>query len=92
MSEDTAQQVLVEEAGFISPFKSCKYVASDPFAQTLSDYMAAGKTSAWHWLNMKEGYAQNFTGQVFADYAAGNLDADGFVKTYKQVTEACYAQ
>lgn len=92
MSEDTAQQVLVEEAGFISPFKSCKYIASDPFAQTLSDYMAAGKTSAWHWLNMKEGYAQNFTGQVFADYAAGNLDTDGFVKTYKQVTEACYAQ
>ena len=92
LSEDEGQQVLVEEAGFISPFKSCKYVASDPFAQTLSDYMAAGKTSAWHWLNMKEGYAQNFTGQVFADYAAGNLDADGFVKTFKQVTEACYAQ
>lgn len=29
---DTAQQVLVEEGGFISPFASCTYVASDPFA------------------------------------------------------------
>ena len=90
-SESTAQQVLVEEAGFISPFKSCTYVASDPFAQTIIDYQTAGKTSAWHWLGMKEGLAQNFTGQVFNDYAAGRLDAAGFVKTMQQVVQACYA-
>lgn len=90
-SESTAQQVLVEEAGFISPFKSCTFVASDPFAQTIIDYQGAGKTSAWHWLGMKEGLAQNFTGQVFNDYAAGRLDAAGFVKTMQQVVQACYA-
>lgn len=90
-SEDTAQKVLVEEAGFISPFKSCKYVASDPFAQTIVDWQAEGKTSAWHWLGMKEGLAQNYTGQVFSDYAAGNLDRDGFVKTMQQVITACYS-
>lgn len=90
-SEDTAQQVLVEEAGFISPFTSCKYVANDPFAQTIVDYQTAGKTSAWHWLSMKEGLAQNYTGQVFNDYAAGNLDQEGFVKTMQQVIQACYA-
>jgi raffinose/stachyose/melibiose transport system substrate-binding protein len=90
-SEDEAQQVLVEEAGFVSPFESCTYVASDPFAQTISDYVAAGKTSAWHWLNMKEGIAQNYTGQIFADYAAGSLDADSFVTVMQQVIQACYA-
>lgn len=90
-SEDTAQQVLVEEAGFISPFTSCKYVANDPIAQTIVDYQTAGKTSAWHWLSMKEGLAQNYTGQVFNDYAAGNLDQEGFVKTMQQVIQACYA-
>lgn len=90
-SEDKAQKVLVEEAGFISPFKSCTYVASDPFAQTIVDWQGEGKTSAWHWLNMKEGLAQNYTGQVFSDYAAGNLDRDGFVKTMQQVIETCYA-
>lgn len=90
-SEDTAQQVLVEEAGFISPFTSCKYVASDPFAQTIVDWQAAGKTSAWHWLNMKEGIAQNYTGQVFADYAAGSLDAEKFVEVMQQVCASCYA-
>lgn len=90
-SEDKAQQVLVEEAGFISPYNSCEYVASDPFAQTIVDYQSAGKTSGWHWLGMKEGLAQNYTGQVFNDYASGNLDKDGFVKTMQQVIQACYA-
>lgn len=91
MSEDAAQKVLVEEAGFISPFKSCTYVASDPFAQAMVDYISAEKTSSWHWLDMKEGYAMNYTGQVFADYASGALDTEGFIKTIQQVSEACYA-
>ncbi len=90
-SEDKAQQVLVEEAGFISPFVSCKYVANDPFAQTIMDYQTAGKTSSWHWMSMKEGLAQNYTGQVFSDYAAGNMDADGFIKAMEQVLQSCYA-
>ncbi len=90
-AEDKAQQVLVEEAGFISPFNSCTYVASDPFAQTIVDYQSAEKTSGWHWLGMKEGLAQNYTGQVFSDYAAGNLDTEGFVKTMEQVIQGCYA-
>ena len=91
LTTDAAQEVLVNEGGFISPFKSCSFVASDPFAQTISDYNAAGKTSSWHWLNMKEGYAQNYTGQVFADFAAGSMDKDSFVTTFMQVTESAYA-
>jgi len=82
---------LVEEAGFISPFKSCEYVASDPFAQTITDYQEAEKTSAWHWLYMIEGLAQNYTGQIFGDFAAGNLDVDGFVSTMQQVLQSAYA-
>ncbi len=92
MSEEKAQEVLVMEAGFISPYKSCTYIANDPFAQTISDYTTAGKTSAWHWLNMTDGYAQNYTGQVFADFASGSLDKDKFISTFKQVTEQAYAQ
>lgn len=92
MSEDTAQQVLVEEAGFISPFTSCTYVADDPFAATVSEYIAAGKTSPWHWLNMVEGLAQNYTGQVFADFAAGSLDTETFVSVMQQQCAAAYAE
>ncbi len=91
LTTDEAQEVLVMEAGFISPFKSSKYVATDPFAQTVSDYIAAGKTSNWHWQSTKEGLAQNYLGQVFNDYAQGKLDVDQFVSTCEQVCAACYA-
>lgn len=92
MAGDEAQEVLVMEAGFISPYKSCTYVANDPFAETISEYTAAGKTSAWHWLEMTDGYSQNYTGQVFADFASGTLSKDEFISTFKQVTENAYAQ
>ena len=90
-SEDKGQQILVEQAGFISPFASCKYVASDPFAETISEYTAAGKTSAWHWLNNKEGLAQNALGVVFQTFASGGMDTEGFVKAMQQVCAQYYA-
>lgn len=91
LTTDEAQEVLVMEAGFISPFKSSKFVANDPFAQTIADYVAAGKTSNWHWQGMKEGIAQNYTGQVFNDFAQGSLDVEGFVAVMSQVCADCYS-
>ncbi len=91
LTTDAAQEVLVMEAGFISPFKSSTYVADDPFAQTITDWLAAGKTSGWHWLNMKEGLAQNATGQVFGMYAQGQLDAQGFADAMASVIADYYA-
>lgn len=89
---DPGQKILVEEAGFISPFKSCTYVADDPFAQAISDYTAAGKTSGWHWLQTKDGLAQNAIGQVYADFASGSIaDADAFTSTMQQVLTQYYA-
>ena len=90
LTTDAAQEVLVMEAGFISPFNSSAYVATDPFAQTIVDYQNAGKTSGWHWLGNKEGLAQNYTGQVFNDYAQGNLDTDRFVQVMQQVCATAY--
>ncbi|MBQ6207867.1 MAG: ABC transporter substrate-binding protein [Oscillibacter sp.] len=90
LTTDAAQEVLVMEAGFISPFNSSSYVATDPFAQTIVDYQNAGKTSGWHWLGNKEGLAQNYTGQVFNDYAQGALDTDRFVQVMQQVCATAY--
>lgn len=90
LTTDAAQEVLVMEAGCISPFASCSYVATDPFAQSVSDYVASGKTSSWHWSFMKEGLAQNATGQVFAEFAKGNMDVDGFVKTMQSQIAGYY--
>ena len=91
LTTDKAQEVLVMEAGFISPFHSSTYVATDPFAQTIVDYQDAGKTSGWHWLGNKEGLAQNYTGQVFNDFAQGSLDVDRFVQVMQQVCATAYA-
>ncbi|MCF0134451.1 MAG: ABC transporter substrate-binding protein [Blautia sp.] len=92
LTTEPAQEVLVMEAGFVSPYKSCTFVANDPFAQTISDYVAAGKTSAWHWLGMKEGLAQNATGAVFGAYAQGQIaDAETFAQTLAGVISQYYA-
>jgi len=90
VSEDAGQKILVEEAGFVSPFKSINYVASDPFAQTISDYTKEGKTSAWHWLGNKEGLAQNALGVVYQNFAAGDLDTAKFVETVEKVVAQYY--
>lgn len=91
-SEEPGQDILVNKAGFISPFKSCEFVAADPFAQTITDYTKAGKTSGWHWMSNKEGFAQNAIGVVYQDYALGNIpDAAAFTKTMAQVAAQFYA-
>ena len=91
VSEDEGQKILVQKAGFVSPFKSISYVAEDPFAQTITDYTKAGKTSAWHWLGNKEGLAQNALGVVYQDCASGNLDKAKFVDTVEKVVAQYYA-
>ncbi len=93
LAGDAGQKFLVEDAGFISPFKSCKYVANDPFAQTITDYTAAGKTSSWHWLKNKASLDQNVLGQLYLDYALGSIpDAATFTQVVSQQIAAYYAQ
>ena len=89
VSDDSAQEILVNEAGLISPFKDCSFIAADPFAESIKSYMDAGKTSGWHTMLKKDGL-QNKTCQVFADYAKGALDEDAFVKTMGQVISSYY--
>ena len=93
LAGDEGQKFLVEDAGFISPFKSCKYVASDPFAETISAYTAAGKTSSWHWLKNKASLDQNVLGQLYLDYALGNIpDAATFTQVVSDQVANYYAQ
>ena len=93
LAGDEGQKFLVEDAGFISPFKSCKYVANDPFAQTITDFTVAGKTSSWHWLKNKASLDQNVLGQLYLDYALGNIpDAATFTQVVSQQIAAYYAQ
>ena len=92
LTTDRAQKILVEEAGFVSPFQSCTYIASDPFAETIANYTAAQKTSAWHWLSKKEGMAQHVLGQIFNDFASGALDEEGFVSAIQSEVANYYKE
>ena len=91
VSDDSAQDILVNKAGLISPFNDCTFTPTDPFAESIKAYMAAGKTSGWHTMLKKDGL-QNQTCQVYADYAKGSIkDAEGFVEKMKQVIASYYA-
>ena len=92
LATDAGQEILVMKGGFISPFKSCSFVADDPFAATISEFTAAGKTSSWHWLKNKAGLDQNATGQLYLDYALGSIpDAESFTQVMTQVIADYYA-
>jgi len=88
---DSAQKILVEDAGLVSPFSDCKYEAVNPFYKSMNSYITSGNFSGWHTMLKKDGL-QNVTCQVFADYAKGSLDADKFVSTMAQVISSYYAQ
>lgn len=91
-SGDSGQKILVEQAGFASPFVDCKYVASDPFAPVIAGYISSGKTSSWHWMEMAEGLGQNGFSFVYQKYAKGDLDAAGFLLEFKKVASDWYSK
>jgi len=89
---DSAQKILVNDAGLVSPFNDCQYEAVNPFYQSMKSYIDAGNYSGWHTMLKKDGL-QNKTCQVFADYASGKLaTADDFVSTIKSVIASYYAE
>ena len=87
---DSAQNILVNDAGLVSPFDDCQYEAVNPFYKSMKSYIDAGNYSGWHTMLKKDGL-QNVTCQVFADYAKGSIsDADAFVSTISQVIANYY--
>ena len=89
---DSAQDILVNKAGLVSPFDDCQYEAVNPFYKSMKSYIDAGNYSGWHTMLKKDGL-QNETCQVFADYAKGSIaDADEFVSKISQVIKTYYAE
>ena len=87
---DSAQNILVNDAGLVSPFDDCQYEAINPFYKSMKSYIDAGNYSGWHTMLKKDGL-QNTTCQVFADYAKGKIaTAEDFTSTIAQVISSYY--
>ncbi len=87
---DSAQNILVNDAGLVSPFDDCQYEAVNPFYKSMKSYIDAGNYSGWHTMLKKDGL-QNSTCQVFADYAKGKIaTADEFTSKIAQVITSYY--
>ncbi|WP_022760506.1 ABC transporter substrate-binding protein [Butyrivibrio sp. AD3002] len=88
----SAQDILVNKAGLVSPFDDCEFEATNPFYKSMKSYIDAGNYSGWHTMLKKDGL-QNETCQVFADYAKGSIaDADEFVSKISAVIKSYYAE
>jgi raffinose/stachyose/melibiose transport system substrate-binding protein len=92
-SDDSAQQILVEQAGLVSPFSDCKYTAEqDPFAAAVTEWISSGKVSNWHTMKKKDGLEKE-TGVVYENYAKGKIkDAEEFYEKIQEVCTNYYAQ
>ncbi len=87
---DSAQNILVNKAGLVSPFDDCQYEATNPFYKSMKSYIDAGNYSGWHTMLKKDGL-QNETCQVFADYAKGTIkDAAEFTDKISKVIAGYY--
>ena len=82
-TDPDAQEVLVKEAGMISPYKTSTVEPETPLAVSLKKYVDAGNTSSWAWSNMPEGIAQNKLGLIFESFAKGDMTNDQFVQMMK---------
>ena len=88
---DTAQQIMVEEAGFISPFEDCAFESTDPFAAAVTEWLADGKFSAYHTMEKKDGL-NDATSVVFQEYAKGDITtAEEFTEEVQKVCTDYYA-
>jgi len=89
LAGNDGQKFMVEQAGCVSPFKSCTAIANDPFAGPIAQYTAAGKTSSWHWMGQPSNLAQDFTGAIFQDFAMGTIDTEGFIQDMVATIPQC---
>ena len=84
------QQIMVKEAGCVSPFFSCDIVPDDPFYAPANEYVEAGKTSTWHWGAQPSNLAQEFTGAIFQDFALGAINTEEFVQDMADTIPMCF--
>ena len=89
-SMDTAQQILVDEAGLISPFDNSPFEATDPMAGAVTGWLQKGKYSSFHTFLKKKGLSDALS-PVFNDFAKGEIaDSARFSEALAAACDAYY--
>lgn len=84
---DAGFECLVKDSGMISPFTSCTVEPEAPLAKNVMKWVSEGKTYAWHWGKMPDGFGMDVLGPVFESLATGSVDAAGFADMVAKVIE-----
>jgi len=81
-STPEGQDYMVNKAGMVPAFKSCKLQPAGQFSRAVQEWASQGKIYAWQQNEMPDGFGMNTLGPVFAQMAAGQIDTKGFVNLF----------
>ena len=83
-STPEGQDYMVNKAGMVPAFKSCKLQPAGQFSRAVQEWSSQGKIYAWQQNEMPDGFGMNTLGPIFAQMAQGQIDPAGFVRLFAQ--------
>jgi len=79
-STSEGQDYMVNKAGMVPAFKSCKLQPAGQFSKAVQEWSNQDKIYAWQQNEMPEGFGMNTLGPIFHQMASGQIDPQEFVK------------
>jgi len=79
-STPEGQDYMVNKAGMVPAFKSCKLTPAGQFSKAVQEWSNQGKIYAWQQNEMPEGFGMSTLGPIYHQMASGQVDPQGFVK------------
>jgi raffinose/stachyose/melibiose transport system substrate-binding protein len=79
-STPEGQDYMVNKAGMVPAFKSCKLTPEGQFSKAVQEWSNQGKIYAWQQNEMPDGFGMNTLGPIYHQMASGQINPQGFVK------------
>jgi len=87
-STPEGQDYMVNKAGMVPAFKSCKLTPAGQFSKAVQEWSNQGKIYAWQQNEMPDGFGMNTLGPIYHQMASGQIDPQGFVKLTTEAVKA----
>jgi raffinose/stachyose/melibiose transport system substrate-binding protein len=79
-STPEGQDYMVNKAGMVPAFKSCKLTPEGQFSKAVQEWSNQGKIYAWQQNEMPDGFGMGTLGPIYHQMASGLINPQGFVK------------